>query len=334
MARSNFCLGAFTKCMTDNKRMPPDVSTGVYNHHSDPIDPTLIALVEAYRPRQTEHWKQVRPLVTTAVLAAQPPSWPVAQPMLKAAYEFIVWTWQVAGAELDLDALFTGRNIHRYIEKRSGRRPVRHDRTDLNHLARIVEGISGQRPASPRHDRSTPRPYSQAELAAVCSFAATLRTPRMRATASAIIALGAGAGLRTAEIEQLRGSDIHDDHVQVRGPVPRQVPTHPAWRAEIARLGRAGDDHVVLADLPRGERPGKLVRGFLDDLERGRPSPGRLRSTWIVSLLDAPLGVAALIHIAGINSCLSLDYYRPYMPKVTLDASIQAVDALTTGATR
>ncbi len=131
-------------------------------------------------------------------------------------------------------------------------------RSALYRLARPVHGEPVQR-ATPFAGAKAPAPYSPAERAGLAAMAAAQRDPATRASALAVVVFGIGAGLRTAELAALRGSDVscRDRRVMVRvsGPATRVVPVIPAYAGRAAGLAAAaGNAHLF--------RPGPADRGY------------------------------------------------------------------------
>src|ERR1700689_2831809 len=114
------------------------------------------------------------------------------------------------GLELSAGVLLHGSVIERFILTGTGtlspatRRTLR---TNLRALARTVEPYRQPAPVALARERSL-RPYSEAEIAGYLRLAGAQRTLARRIRTSALVCLGAGAGLVGAELRHLTGSDI------------------------------------------------------------------------------------------------------------------------------
>lgn len=147
-------------------------------------------------------------------------------------------------------------------------------------------------------DRITPRsPYSDDEVASIVEWATSRGTARSRADATAIVALGLGAGLTREEMMKVTYDDltVRRGVVFVRVPESRYVdyeraiPMTEPWGTMLVEavipFGR-GDEPIALPGYAL--RSGKSVASFIADSKRLlggglAPAPTRLRATWIAA---------------------------------------------------
>ena len=163
-------------------------------------------------------------------------------------------------------------------------------------------------------------PYSSAEEQRFRVWARTLKGELGSARATALLALVAGAGLRTDEVLRVRVRDVVQEAgmwIRVTGGAVRLTPVRPDWapylRHCIENLSR--DEFV----FPRGDaqRP-KLIHDWLLALDRRtRPVPGRLRATWIVAQLSDGVQPESLLAWAGIARGETISHYLPFVPDAT-----------------
>jgi integrase len=184
----------------------------------------------------------------------------------------------------------------------------------------VLRKLSGE-PAprrAPRFAGSRARPpYSLCERAELYAIARAQRCPWRRHSALALIGLGMGGGLRTAEIVATRGTDL----VRVHGGV--EIAVH----GDLARTVRLrGDLALVLRDLARAVGEAHLfhpetaersyanfVNDFCRHLVRDPASPelsvGRLRSSYICDHLASRTQLSELLELTGIAEVESLLRY-------------------------
>jgi len=234
-----------------------------------------------------------------------PPTWARARSLLWAASRLCDFALE-KGLEPDPCVVLSAATIERFILSttgwsNSGRRTMR---SNLVFLSRRVVGVA-PRPLALGRERAQ-APYSGAELVAYLSLADAQPTLARRQRATALIALGAGAGLIGADLRLVRGHDVMARSggvlVCVHGPHPRVVPV----RAELAEraLGAAawaGPDFIVGGAEPnRRNVTSPLIASLAGGVDLPRLSLARLRSTW-VARCAADIGLATFMAAAGIR---------------------------------
>ncbi len=150
------------------------------------------------------------------------------------------------------------------------------------------------------------QPYSAAELAAYLALADAQPTQARRSKASALIALGAGAGLLGVDLRLVTGHDVVRRSggvvVCVRGPRARVVPV----RAELAERAIGAGRFAGRSFIVGGAEPNRrnVTSGLIASLARGpdlaRLSLARLRATW-VARCAADIGLATFLAAAGVH---------------------------------
>ena len=153
-------------------------------------------------------------------------------------------------------------------------------RTNLRFIARAV--VPHLDPAdAPLPRQRAKAPYSAAEIAGYLALARAQPTPGRRSRASALVCLGAGAGLIRSDLRNARGTDVCCRSggviVEVRGGrAPRAVPVLARYHAPLLHGGR-----VRRRELPDRRPPARAGQHHqpADPLarRRGRPAaPGHL----------------------------------------------------------
>jgi len=179
-------------------------------------------------------------------------------------------------------------------------------RTNLRFLARaVVPDLDPADQPLPRERAKTP--YTPAEITGFLALADAQPTAARRMRASALICLGAGAGLIRSDLRNVRGTDIcrrcGGVIVTVRGGrAPRAVPALACYHDRL--LAAAGFARGGL--LTGGAAPGRhnISNPLTRSLAGGSGLPpldtSRLRATWLADVARL-LGLATFMHAAGIT---------------------------------
>jgi integrase len=178
-------------------------------------------------------------------------------------------------------------------------------RTNLRALARAFEATARPDPAPLPRERAK-APYSEAEIAGYLRLAAAQPTEARRMRATALICLGAGAGIVAGELRHLRGRDVKRRSgglvVCVGGRRARVVPVLARFGEPLAEAARfAGRGYLI-----GGERSGRrnltvaLNAALGSDAALPRLEPGRLRSTWLCECAEL-VGLRAFMDAAGLR---------------------------------
>jgi hypothetical protein len=184
-------------------------------------------------------------------------------------------------------------------------------RTNLRFLARAV--VPHLDPAdAPLPRQRAKAPYSAAEIAGYLALARVQPTPGRRSRATALVCLGAGAGLIRSDLRTMRGTDVCARSggviVEVRGGrAPRAVPVLARYHTPLLPAAEfAGESFLTGGDRPeRGNITNPLTRSLAGG--GGLPALGtsRLRATWLAECA-ALTGLTTFLHAAGITCCQQL----------------------------
>lgn len=244
-----------------------------------------------------------------------------------AAEPFVRWAVSILGVDPDLEELFTTRNIEQFVHASKGAYSTGVLGNVRSRLFRLAERI-----ADP-HDRRPPvtalpaanpsKPYKEREIAAMLSWANSQRTPKRRASARNLLALGLGAGLSTSEIANLRNGDVTardaETTVRVTGARAREVVMLRVWADELTLDDLAdAERYVFRPDRHTSWR--NVVSNFVGRLpDDARPQPQRLRATWIVGHLSRGVNVSVLMRAAGVDSLEALTRYVQFVDEPAPD---------------
>ena len=184
-------------------------------------------------------------------------------------------------------------------------------RTNLRFIARAV--VPHLDPAdAPLPRQRAKAPYSAAQIDGYLALADTQPTPGRRTRASALVCLGARAGLIRSDLRQARGTDISCRSggmiVAVRGGrAPRTVPVLARYHQRLADAAAfAGGNFLTGGTEPeRGNITNPLTRSLAGGGGLPPLDTSRLRATWLAEAA-ALTGLPAFLHAAGITCCQQL----------------------------
>jgi integrase len=258
---------------------------------------------------------------TRAVVARAGPATPArAKALLFAAGRLAAFA-ESLGLELSAGALLSEPVIERFILTGTDRvSPAtrRTLRTNLRALARALEAYPQPDPVPLARERAK-RPYSPTEIAGFLRLADAQSTHARRLRASALICLGAGAGLITGELRHVRGTDLRARAggllVEVAGAHARAVPVLERYHERLlAAAAFAGERYVIGGrDPDRRNVTDSLCAVLSTDSSLPRLQAGRLRSTWLVACAQR-IGLPAFMHAAGISCSQRLGDLAAQLP--------------------
>lgn len=193
-------------------------------------------------------------------------------------------------------------------------------RTNLRALARAREASPRPGPAALPRERAKP-PYSEAELADYLRLAAAQPTETRRMRATALVCLGAGAGLIGSELRHVQGRDVIRRSgglvVAVSGRRTRAVPVLGRFQAPLAEAAAfAGEGYLVGGREPDRRNLSDVLGAALSaDSSLPRLEAGRLRASWLCECAQL-IGLAAFMRAAGIRCSQRLGDLVAELPEV------------------
>ncbi len=180
-------------------------------------------------------------------------------------------------------------------------------RTLRTNLRYVQAALCPERPSPPPLSRErAKRPYAEAEIAAYLACCDAQPTELRRQRSTALISLGAGAGLIGAELRYVRGSDVVCRFggvlVEVGGKRSRSVPVRASFDEPLLTAAAFfGPRYLVSGHNPDSYNVTSPLIGSLSggtDLPRLEPS--RLRSTYLCAMAET-IGLKAFMDAAGIT---------------------------------
>lgn len=254
------------------------------------------------------------------VALAEPLTPARAKALLFAAGKLAAFAEQ-AGLELTGEALLCEAVIERFVlvgcrsVSAATRRTLR---TNLRALERAAERYPQPTPVSLVRERAK-APYSEAEIDWYLALAAAQSTEARRMRASALICLGAGAGVTGGELRAVRGSDVVQRSggvlVQISGARARAVPVLDRYHGPLLTAASFAAQRYVIGGRDPGHRnvTDRLSALLSSDSSLPRLQAGRLRSTWLLSCAQR-IGLGAFMHAAGISCSQRLGDLAAQLP--------------------
>jgi len=283
-----------------------------------------VRIISGYSPNPpTAIWPQVQQFTIDCAIAMKPRTPANARRLMTMIALFSTWVVTVTGCPVRADRIFTQSHLDRFVKGKLSGHSVAY-RFDVSRmLAKIGQTLTNsnltQLP-TPKQSEAVP-PHTFDDIARLYSWANTLSTPLKRQNARSLLALSAGAGLTSQQIMDAQIGDIDlvegRAFVTVREPRERRVPLRASWVPTLTRAIGSRTSGDVFRAYRLEEYPPNQLQQFLS-LNRGelRPSVARLRSGWIVSLINADLPVAVLLKVTGFATPGSL---RPYLRYAALN---------------
>lgn len=299
---------------------------GVAGARSDPLsagalsDAAVGRVIDCYRPRGIS--PAAAGCARGLVSAAGPASAARAKALLFAAGRLAAFAEQ-AGLELSAGVLLSEAAIERFVLvgcDRLAPASVRTLRTNLRALARATERYPHPAPTRLVRERAK-APYSVAEIEGYLRLAGVQSTRARRTRTTALICLGAGAGIVAGELRHVRGSDVVKRAggvlVIVCGRRARAVPVLSRFHDPLLEAAAFAGSGLIVGGREPGRRniTDELCRALSADSSLPRLQSGRLRSTWLVACARQ-VGLGAFMQAAGIACSQRLGDLAAELPAV------------------
>jgi integrase len=193
-------------------------------------------------------------------------------------------------------------------------------RSRLRNLASHVNpGPGSPKKGEPFARVAIKEPYTRREVADLERLALNQPTEVSRRQLCAMVGLGLGAGLGSDDLRSLRVSAIVLDEdgklwVVVPGKRPRRVPV----RDRFVRFVLLGIEGLKATDLVLGHKVERnnITSGVVANAAVGMtnvvPDQARLRTTWLLALMTAPVPLATLLDAAGMTTGRTITDLLPF----------------------
>jgi integrase len=284
------------------------------------FSPHLKAAIRAWRPHGVS--EAAGAFARAVVVGACPASAERARALLFAASRLAAFGEEV-GLELEVEALLCEAVIERFIlcgTRGLSPATARTLRTNLRHLARALQAHPNPLPVAPPGDRAKV-PYSPAEIEGYLRLAQAQSTRSRRMRCTALVCLGAGAGVVSGELRHVRGCDVLERSgglvVGVPGVRARAVPVLFRFHEPLLEAAAFAAEGLICGGRHHGRRnlSDALCRALSVDPSLPRLQAGRLRSTWLCEAAQA-IGLQAFMAAAGVSCSQRLGDIASSLPQV------------------
>jgi hypothetical protein len=294
-------------------------------------------IIDGYTPNSIDRWvwEGVRQTVIDIVRAFEPISEDDALAALRSVTRLTIWCHFDRGYELDSTLILHDVSIERFIAMTMPSSPAPTQRREAQRLLAIAAGVHRTRqiPSIKAMKLARSSIYSSKEQVAIVGWAQTQNSERVRRNADLVVALTLGAGLYPAELLAARVGNVAELGdlliVNVGGDNPRQVPIRRFW-ADIVReriVGRPSDEQLMIHEK-QPDSTTSVMTLFVGTSRAGRPDPQKMRSTWIVGLLNDRVPVPIVLKAAGLKHSDSLNRYLPFVDEpANSDALLAGAEA-------
>jgi integrase len=272
------------------------------------------------------HWAVIEKFVREAVADCYGTVPYATRELLSAVTQFVYWCWQAACVPLDRALIFSRLQVEEWIlhgTPKTWSVGTRRDRrTQLLRVCEALGGPEGGYRLSSFAPSEPLAPYTAKQIVALRIWARGQSTARKCRDAMAILALGLGAGLSSAEIQAVRKEHVICDAfgvlIEVAEGRRRFVPLLRAWEPMLLE---------VLAECKAGAfvfSPGRVgfarnaVSNFVKRCSRIDPpaQSQKMRATWIVHHLTVNTPVKPFMVAAGVDSLEALTRYLRFVPDI------------------
>lgn len=276
-----------------------------------------IAAIAAYAPASLS--PAAAAFARSAAARAAPQRRERAKALLYAAGRLAAFGESV-GMALEAETLFREAAIERFVltgcptVSPATRRTLR---TNLRALAR-AHRLHPSPQSLPRERAKSP--YGEAEIVGYLRLAAAQPSEARRMRATALICLGAGAGIVGAELRHVRGGDVIARSgglvVCVSGRRARAVPVLARFHSPLQAAARfAGEGYLVGGESSGRRNLSDALNAALgSDAALARLEAGRLRSTWLCECAEL-VGLRAFMDAAGLRCSQRLGDLMAELPE-------------------
>ncbi|RPE77868.1 MULTISPECIES: hypothetical protein [unclassified Frondihabitans] len=212
---------------------------------------------------------------------------------------------------LEMEDLFHPDTVEWYISDYLARLSPLRATTHRSMLRRIGPEVTRHAPWRPKPEAFTrlklKAPYSARQTTGFDRILTEQPTEKARRIFAAILYLCLGAGLRGPEVALVHAHHVtrHDGCVSVRveGPKPRDVPVRHEYAQQLFKLAVEYPEGPLVGHVRENEKDvtSKLKRCL--KVPDWSPSfvPARLRTTWMVNVLNGDVRLSAVLEAVGVE---------------------------------
>ena len=290
------------------------------------VDPVITAVITGWCPASLP--EPAACFARMVVTAAEPGTADRARALLWACAKLALFAGTV-GLPLEAPLLLAPSVIERCVlvgGKQATGAVRRTLRSNLRFVAaRVAPGALPRPTPLPREPAKAP--YTAAQISAYLALADAQPTVSRRMRRSALICLGAGAGLVGTELRGLTGEAVLIRSggllIVVGGRRARSVPVRSGYHQRLAAAAEFAGPASLIGGISQLRR--NLTTPLLSRLAGGGDLPplstGRLRSTWLTDCAGQ-LGLGAFMTAAGIVCSQRLGDVIAALPPVAEDQAV------------
>lgn len=310
----------------------PDLST---------LDPGVAEAIVSYRPKRvpTESWAAMAAVCQRLVAGYRPPSVQVAGNVGSMVAGFVEWAAgrpgrPDPGAPLGLEELLDVGLVDVYdAHLAADGVPDGSRATRRSVLRRALRSLAATDRPAPIAYQPVAGPYSPAECAAFVRLARHQPSPARRRELSFVVGLGLGAGLDGRDLRHVARDGFADVDLGETSPGlavavaggdrPRSVVVRRAYEP-LVREALASHDGArrgrTAPILGRSQSRRNITTPVMTHAVTARATEtvaievNRLRATWLVSAMCAPIPLGVLLAAAGLRSARSLTDLLAHCP--------------------
>jgi hypothetical protein len=298
-----------------------------------PLSDDVAEAIAAYRPYRMSDptWTRIQAATQAALTAYRPRAagtgvTNIARPIVR----FVAWVADQPSrpdpaSAVDVTEMTAEGLLDRYLLSIAAKLPAATLATHRSVLRRVLRNLDA-RPQMPKLAyQPVAAPYTPAEAVRLVRLAYNQPTLTRRRVFLATLALGLGAGLDAGDQRVVTPADIHDvadadgvlaTVVTVAGRRARTVVVAdeyvPLLRDALALHGsRKADVPLLGARSTHRSVTDTMVTATGDGV---KVSVSRLRSTWLVAAMCAPVPLAVLLRTAGLTSARTMVDLLGYCP--------------------
>jgi len=287
------------------------------------LSPTMHNFVNNYRLPNiaNERWALIHPLVTSTMKRGEISTEPGLRRKTRIVAQYINWATN-NGYSFELDELFAFSAIEDYIRRGLTHLAEPSRASYRSELRSMTAKVLGELSAPVRVQRIAHRlissPYTHQEVDEILFTIRYQPSEGRRKRLLVGVALGLGAGVSASELLNLRKCDIKDygdTGIEILITATNTYPARTVWLFEeyedLLRRGLSGliGRSLVVEGRVSANRNAvnKLYDGVKDTGKNTlKIEQARMRNTWLIRLLEAPIPLALVMQVAGLHSARTL----------------------------
>ncbi len=273
--------------------------------------------LESFTPSvRPEEWADVASFARDAAVVTAEATRREPLPLLKTVASYLVWCVFEQGLDLEASAVFQVDFIEEYCQQWSPRTAASY-RSTLMAFRHTLAPVTDPVCLIPLPRSAIQPPYTPGQILTFRTWAHAQHTALRRRRSKLLLALGAGAGLRSGELMTVRGRDVLIDTagvvVTVHGTAGRDVPVLSLWESWVAEAAEDTKPDSYLWRPGTGRIRKNTLWAFTSGSNGPAPSVVRLRANWLLTHLFAGTPMKELFKAGGIDKFDNLPQYLAHI---------------------